>query len=265
MANAMRQLPTILCITVSAMAGLPAMTTTASVLERLDVRQCVVVTTDSWSSPNGTMTTFERAMLTSDWRPRQLNVPVVVGRAGVAWGQGVMGRVLPRVSSKSFRAFKNDEPFKAEGDDKSPAGIFFLRRIFGYARNAPTRMRYLALSANVVAIDDPRSRYYNQLVDKSKIEKPDWRTAEQMFRKDNLYKWGVVVDHNERANPGAGSCIFLHIWQSPTTSTSGCTAMSEKNLLKLIRWLNPASTPLLVQLPRPVYDELQERWQLPTL
>jgi D-alanyl-D-alanine dipeptidase len=223
----------------------------AGILENRHARQCVLVTTGSWSSPNGTMAIFERAMLDSNWRQRGSMIPVVVGSAGLAWGHGV--------------AAGNNDPLKKEGDHKAPAGIFVLHSVFGYAPRAKTKMRYLALSPNIVGVDDPQSRYYNQLIDKSKIEKPDWRTAEEMFRKDDLYKWGVVVDHNVRAKPGAGSCIFLHIWKNSVTPTAGCTAMSEKNLVDLIRWLDPASAPLLVQLPRPVYDQLRNEWKLPKL
>ena len=228
-----------------------AMPASAGILENRHARQCVIVTTESWSSPNGTMSIFERAMLDSNWKQHGSTIPVVVGKAGLAWGHGV--------------AAENNEPFKKEGDHKAPAGIFVLHGVFGYAPRAQTKMRYLALSPNIVGVDDPESRYYNQLIDKTKITKTDWRTAEEMFRKDDLYKWGVIVDHNVRAKPGAGSCIFLHIWKNSTTPTAGCTAMSEKNILDLIRWLDPAFAPLLVQLPRPAYDELRDEWRLPKL
>ena len=64
--------------------------------------------------------------------------------------------------------------------------------------------------------------------------------SEKMLRDDGLYKWGVFVEHNPAAAPGAGSCIFLHIWKDSTTPTTGCTAMAEKDLVKLLRWLDPA-------------------------
>ena len=54
------------------------------------------------------------------------------------------------------------------------------------------KLNYVALKKETEGIDDPRSRYYNQLVDRSKVAKVDWRSSEQMRRNDNLYKWGVV-------------------------------------------------------------------------
>lgn len=189
------------------------------------------------------------------WRQRGGPIAVAVGRSGIGWGRGL-------IATRSFPG-----PIKKEGDDKAPAGIFRLSRVFGHATGSDAsfvRMPYLALSENIVGVDDPRSRYYNQLVDKSKIDRHNWRSAEKMFGV-GVYKWGVVVDHNVPPRPGAGSCIFVHIWEIPSTATSGCTAMSEKDLLNVIRWLDPGLEPLLVQLPRPIYNEQREKWGLPQL
>ena len=60
------------------------------------------------------------------------------------------------------------------------------------------------------------------------------------------YRRGAVVQYNTPATPGAGSCIFLHIWSGPSKGTAGCTAMSAENLDVLLRWLDPASNPRLL-------------------
>jgi hypothetical protein len=73
---------------------------------------------------------------------------------------------------------------------------------------------------------------------------------------DDRYKWGIVVAHNLPPLPGAGSCIFLHVWKNSATTTVGCTAMPEKALVTLLRWLDPAKDPLLIQMPLPVYREI---------
>jgi D-alanyl-D-alanine dipeptidase len=157
-------------------------------------------------------------------------------------------------------------PLKTEGDNKSPAGIFRLGPVFGYARDQViTAMPYVALSKDTIAVDDPESRYYNQIIDRSKTRDADWRTAEQMILKDDRYKWGVFVEHNVPPMPGAGSCVFLHIWKDRRTPTSGCTAMSEDDLLKLIRWLKRDQTPLLIQLPKDSYNKANPKWNLPKL
>jgi L,D-peptidoglycan transpeptidase YkuD (ErfK/YbiS/YcfS/YnhG family) len=181
-------------------------------------------------------------------------VPVRVGKTGLAWGRGLLGTTFLT------------GPIKVEGDEKAPAGVFKLSRVFGYARQAPpTRMPYLPLSENIVAVDDPRSRYYNQLLDQTKISHPDWRSAEKMILADDRYKWGVVVDHNQPPKPGAGSSIFVHVWKNPETATTGCTALAEGKLVEIIRWLDPSEHPLLIQLPVAEYKKLQTQWNLPNL
>ena len=64
---------------------------------------------------------------------------------------------------------------------------------------------------------------------------------------DGLYRWGIVVGHNPANQPGAGSCIFIHLWRGPGQPTAGCTAMSEENLPRILAWLDPALDPRLVQ------------------
>lgn len=217
-------------------------------------RQCVVVVTDNWNSPTGVLRAFERDGPNDSWRRRGRAVSVVVGKKGLAWGRGL---VAPR--QRSGRR-------KIEGDNKAPAGIFRLASAFGYAPRRSARwvkLPYLALSKRIEGVDDPRSRYYNQLVDRSKVARVDWRTSEQMLRNDDLYKWGIFVEHNRDARPRAGSCIFLHVWKGPAAATAGCTAMPEKELVELLRWLHPAAHPILVQMPRANYPAFQSKFSIP--
>ena len=217
-------------------------------------RQCVVVVASGWNSKTGVLRLFERTG--DEWKMRGREVPVVLGKKGLAWGRGLVDLQT------------GSDPRKIEGDNKVPAGIFRLGPAFGYAparAGGWIKLRYVPLTKNTEGIDDPRSRYYNRLVDRSKVARVDWRTSEQMLRTDNLYKWGVVVAHNATAQPGAGSCIFLHIWKNSAASTAGCTAMAEADLVGLLRWLEPAARPVLVQMPLRDYAMFQSKYLLPAI
>jgi D-alanyl-D-alanine dipeptidase len=103
-------------------------------------------------------------------------------------------------------------------------------------------------------VDDPASRYYNQVVDEARLPDggtKDWASSEEMLRADGVYDWGVFVGHNHPKPVGGaearGSCIFLHRWSGPRAGTAGCTAMSPATLHNLLRWLDPAAEPVLVQ------------------
>ncbi len=126
-------------------------------------------------------------------------------------------------------------------------------------------MPYVSLMPSVECVDDVSSKFYNQVVDRSTVT-PDWNSSEHMLRSDELYRWGVIVDHNSHpAQPGAGSCIFMHIWRGRGQGTVGCTAMPMEQLESILSWLDPMRKPLLVQLPQQQYRKLRSKWRLPAL
>lgn len=215
--------------------------------------QLVVVTTPGWSSTTGTIRRFERARSTSEWRPIDPPVPVVVGRTGLAWGVG-------------FDGVSTEGPHKREGDGKSPAGMFPLDTVFGFEpagsmRNV--RMTYVQLLPSTECVDDTTSSHYNRVVDRASVPRVDWNSAEHM-RQVAQYEVGVIVGYNARPPiKGRGSCIFLHVWAGPRSHTAGCTAFDERKLRELISWLDPEKRPLLVQLTTKDYANLRTRWRLP--
>jgi D-alanyl-D-alanine dipeptidase len=221
-----------------------------------DSRQLVVVTTEGWTGTTGWLRRYERVPDHPDWRQVGDSVPVVVGRAGLAWGRGI--RIDPRPG----------DPVKREGDEKSPAGEFQLSHAFGYAPADSARwlrLPYVNATPSLQCVDDPGSPRYNELVYRPTEGEPPWRSAEDMRRPDDAYQWGVVIEHNSgwAREPGAGSCIFMHVWQGPSTPTVGCTALAIHPLVALMSWLAPLRTPVLVQLPRSVYERVRVDWDLP--
>jgi L,D-peptidoglycan transpeptidase YkuD (ErfK/YbiS/YcfS/YnhG family) len=132
---------------------------------------------------------------------------------------------------------------KREGDGKSPTGVFTLTIAFGYAPECDTKMQYRQATADDYWVDDPDSPLYNTWVN----GKPDAKSAEKMKRDDILYKWGIAVDYNkDPVIPGNGSAIFLHVWSGPGSITTGCAAFSEKNMLRILRLLDPGKNPVAV-------------------
>jgi hypothetical protein len=222
--------------------------------------QIMVVTTPDWNAVEGTLRRYERSPANPGWQEVGDPITVVIGKTGMAWGAGLPPSNDPRLRASS-------DPVKKEGDGKSPAGIFGLSAAFGYAAQAKSgwRMPYVPLSPTVECVDDPASKSYNHIVDNRSLA-PDWKSSEHMLRPDDLYRWGLVVDHNaDPVVPGAGSCIFMHIWEGPGRGTVGCTAMPGAQLESLLSWLDPAKKPLLVQLPLPLYQRLRKLWRLPAL
>ena len=84
------------------------------------------------------------------------------------------------------------------------------------------------------------------------------------IRGDQRYALGAVLAHNsEPPVPGAGSCIFLHVWESEGAPTAGCTAMALADMSEIATWLDGRASPVLVQLQMVEYQRLREAWGLP--
>lgn len=219
-----------------------------------DARQMVVVTTADWNSVSGTLQRFERHGVRDKWVAVGQPFRIVVGKTGLAWGSGLVG-------NEQLGAVAGD-PVKHEGDGKAPAGVFSLGTAFGYEAQllSGSRMSYVQLTPSVECVDDAKSRYYNRIVDRQHVSAPDWNSSEHMRRDDELYHWGVYVNHNTSpTRPAGGSCIFLHVWRGPGQGTVGCTAMPEEDVMQLIEWFDPAKSPLLVQMPRDQYGKARKR------
>jgi L,D-peptidoglycan transpeptidase YkuD (ErfK/YbiS/YcfS/YnhG family) len=226
--------------------------------------QMIVVTTDSWDSPQGTLRRYERERPGNHWQRVDEPIAVMIGKSGLGWGTGL----LNPPARDAHGSLKND-PMKKEGDGKAPAGVFRLSKAFGYAAQAQPgwKMPYISLTPSIECVDDEKSKFYNTLVDTTTISS-DWGSHEneKMLRSDDLYRWGILVDHNTNPPvPGGGSCIFMHIWRGPAQPTVGCTAMPQADLESLLGWLNPERKPLLVQLPAAQYQKMRHRWNLPAI
>ncbi|MCC8141432.1 MAG: L,D-transpeptidase family protein, partial [Lachnospiraceae bacterium] len=123
---------------------------------------------------------------------------------------------------------------KTEGDGKTPSGVYTLGQAFGVASDPGSTRSYLKLNSNYYWVDDSTSKYYNQLVDVSKTGYA-WNSAEHLIDNTTAYKYAIAINYNTACTPYKGSAIFLHC--STGSSTSGCVAISESNMVKVLKSL----------------------------
>jgi L,D-peptidoglycan transpeptidase YkuD (ErfK/YbiS/YcfS/YnhG family) len=55
------------------------------------------------------------------------------------------------------------------------------------------------------------------------------------------YDYGAVIAYNTARTPGLGSGIFLHV--NIGIATAGCVILPMGELLRVLRWLDPARSP----------------------
>lgn len=221
-----------------------------------DARQLVLVTTAGWNANHGTLRTFARDG--DGWREVHAAAPVTIGKNGAGWGLGL-------------NAPQHDGPLKREGDNRSPAGVFRIGEAFGYAAHAATALPYRALTATDYCMDVSGAAQYNRIVDANVVGAGAVKGSSEPMRRDlhangdQRYRLGFVIEHNAQAAPQGGSCIFAHLWKSPSDTTVGCTAMTPAVMRSLLAWLKPQQHPVFVLLPQAEYERLRADWKLPAL
>ncbi|MBX3166133.1 MAG: L,D-transpeptidase family protein [Candidatus Eremiobacteraeota bacterium] len=208
-----------------------------------DCQQFLLVVTPGWNQPKAQLQRYEKKA--EKWLAVGAPMPAILGRAGLGWGLGDW-------------TVSRQGPQKKEGDNRAPAGSYQITQLWlrqGIAGPPPGGFPVHRIQADTVAVDDPKSAYYNRILRSSQVRQPDWESWEKMDIPD--YDRVLVVSHNlEQPTPGRGSCIFIHRWEGLDKPTSGCTALAEKDLIEVIGWLRPQSKPRLVQLPK----EKAEEW-----
>lgn len=182
-------------------------------------RQLLVVVPLRPDATRGELVLFERR--DGGWFRQGGPLPVMVGRNGFA---------------------RPGE--KREGDGRTPAGLFPLESAFGYAAAVATDMPYRQATDDDLWVDDVHAPDYNRWVRRGTSAA---RSFEEMKRSDHRYRYGLVTGYNRYPTvPGLGSAIFLHVWQEEGSSTSGCVALAEPDMVAILRWLDPGKQPLIL-------------------
>jgi L,D-peptidoglycan transpeptidase YkuD (ErfK/YbiS/YcfS/YnhG family) len=200
----------------------------------------IVVTTPGWNSVDGRLVRYQKSH--NKWKQVGDPVPIVVGKNGMAWD--------PALAT-------GNAPVKHEGDGRSPAGIYPIDQTFGFAPSLGASKNYLSLTPAIECVDDVNSSHYAHIANNEQVS-PDWNSSEHM-RSIEAYRWGAIVPYNmSSTRPGAGSCIFLHVWSGAGKGTAGCTAMPENTMSEMVRWINSKGRTVLVQMPAAEYDRLKQ-------
>lgn len=188
----------------------------AGLKEHWQGSQAIVVRAQSGSSHEAELWLYEREG--GQWRVSAGPWPAVVGRRGMTK--------------------------RAQGEDKSPSGAYLLGAAFGWGKEPDgVSYPYRRLDAADRWISD-NTPFYNRWVrDSGKT----YGEGESLYRYRPHYKYAVVLHYNDDCELGAGGAIFLHVWKNENTGTGGCTGVSEEHMEGILRWLDYAKRPVIVQ------------------
>ena len=132
-----------------------------------------------------------------------------------------------------------------EGDNKTPIGDFGIITAFGIKENPGTALPYIDVDGNTYCCGD--KNFYNQIIDIS--EHPhDCSDGEHIIDYSPEYNYGIFIDYNKEGTPGLGSAIFLHC-AGANTYTGGCIAVSEENMVSILRALDANARIIIDYLP----------------
>ena len=146
-------------------------------------------------------------------------------------------RVLGPWTARIGRGGFAQPGFKREGDGRTPSGTFGFGFFFGVLANPGVRFGYRQSQPYDFWDDDPASPRYNEWVDQ--------RQANPGLSPEPMdvsgYDYGAVIAYNAARTPGLGSGIFLHV--NIGIATAGCVTLPMDELLRVLRWLDPARSP----------------------
>lgn len=132
---------------------------------------------------------------------------------------------------------KNGLGKEKEGDLKTPVGLYEIGIAFGTKDNVKTKLDYYKLDENMYWVCDENSKYYNQFIDITKVEK-DWEDScnEHLIEEVIAYEYAIEIKYNKECEKKKGSAIFLHCIKNG--STAGCVAISTEDMKFVLENIN---------------------------
>ncbi len=193
--------------------------------------QLMLVSPREMSARAGSLVRFERASGNAPWK-RAGQMPVVLGWNGIRWAWS------------GSPALRGRGPVKTEGDGATPAGIFPVGAPFGF--KAASLPGYVRLTAGrQFCVSEPEAPTYNTIV----ARRPAGLAGEDMGAV-GLYRRGLFIEYPTNGPARGGSCLFIHVWRSPSARTDGCVATAEEGVAALQSWVRPKEALIAILPPK---------------
>ena len=134
-----------------------------------------------------------------------------------------------------------------EGDNKTPVGTFVIDAAFGIAEDPGCQMPYTQVDENYYWSGDWNYKY-NQMVDAR--ENPNFETtySEHLVDYNPHYVYCLNIGYNKECQPGKGSALFIHCFDSAKPWTGGCVSLPEEKMKIVMQTIRPGCVAVIDSL-----------------
>lgn len=166
-----------------------------------------------------------------------------------AWSRQADGRYKRVASFASARVGAQGVGATNETLSRTPVGQFPLSQPFGIKPNPGTKMSYFQVDTDDVWTGSTGSVINEHRRCAPNTCPPEYGAFERLSNYPGPYDYGVFIGYNAAppygsgAVPGMGSAFFLHVKNA--YATGGCVAVSQKQMVWILRWLRPAADPII--------------------
>lgn len=188
-----------------------------------DSEQAIIVQASSFKTYHVKVNTYEK--VNGKWKAVLTDIPGVIGKNGFSTN-------------------------RHEGDKTSPVGAFHFVTLLGWNGNPGFKMPFREATERDFWMSTGDINVYNTWYHHEGALTGQFDPKYSLAR-EPLFKYAAALDFNYGSQKvlGKGSGIFFHITPRSGGPTLGCTAISESRLLQVLKWMDPAKSPVIIQGP----------------
>lgn len=128
----------------------------------------------------------------------------------------------------------------------TPTGTYTITEGFGVQSSGGTAMPYTVVNDSHWWVQDPESKFYNQMHTEEGADFPltesGERGSEHLINYPTQYAKALVINFNRwPATPGRGAGIFLHV--NGRGATAGCVSVPRATMDRFMTWIKPGAHP----------------------
>lgn len=138
---------------------------------------------------------------------------------------------------------KNGPGKQSEGDTKTPLGTWQVGNAYGINDNPGSLIPYTKVTDDMYwCATGSNGKKYNTLIYRSADPNADYSEDEHLIDYPVVYNYLLDLGYNKAGAPYAGNAIFLHCWRGPDSPTGGCVAVSEENMVTILKTITPGTS-----------------------